>query len=96
MNKPQKRASILVTRWFAGGEGMSSVNGEHTQRVSLPLSQIKLVEPYTQDVWVEVGRQSRPGAVRARINLRTEGEWIYVTETVEEVDVLMNEPWGEG
>jgi len=71
------------------------VNGERTERVSLPVSTIKLVEPYTQDVWVEIGRQTRQGSVRACINLR-DGDHVYTTETVEELDVLMNEPWGEG
>ncbi|HKA65452.1 MAG TPA: hypothetical protein VKD00_07005 [Methyloceanibacter sp.] len=95
MSKPQKRASILVTRWFAGAEG-GGIAGEHTQRVSLPLSTIKLVQPYRQDIWIDQTLSgTRVSSARAQINLRDD-DHLYVTETVEEIDALMNEPWGEG
>ena len=91
---PKKvRASILVTRWWQGSGG--EINGESTERVSVPVARIMLVEPYTQEIWLSlVESKHGPGACRARLQL-TGDETIAVTETVEEVDRLMNTPMGE-
>jgi|SRR5262245_38901972 len=86
------RASILVTRWWTGRDGKT--DGESTERVSIPVSRIKLVEPYTQEIWISLAANEHgPGSVRARIFL-TDDDYVAVTETVEEVDRLMNVPLG--
>ena len=90
--RPARRASILVTRWWTGRDG--KIDGESTERVSVPVSRIKLVEPYTQEIWISLAANEHgPGSVRARIFL-TDDDYVAVTETVEEVDRLMNVPLG--
>lgn len=88
------RASILVTRWMQGAARSGAVDGEHMERVSIPIARIRFVEPYTQDIWISLARSERgPGACRSRITFEAD-DYMIVTETVEEVDRLMNVPLG--
>lgn len=89
--KPTTRASILVTRWHQGRDG--GIDGESIERVSVPLARIELVEPYTQEIWIAIAQQQHgPGACRARLILKGGSDYMAVTETVEEIDRLMNTP----
>jgi hypothetical protein len=91
MKKSPVRASILVTRWRYGSEG--GIDGQTTERVSLPLAQVTLVEPHAQEIWASLAESRRElGSCRSRISLTGTNPYIIVTETVDEIDALMNTP----